>query len=235
MGLYKETNAFTREDKRVCLIPCIWLVLYVIRATHVQDCQQTSKGILGFPFSTVPTERWDCMGHLRISHPVPYLYHNPYPAVLDGTAWDVPGHPIPLYQQTDGIAWDVPGHPTLSHYLPINPYLSIHPIPLYQQTDGITWDVPGHPTLSHNTYLSIPTVHPTPLHQHTYGIAWDIPLCPIFTSQSLLSIPSHCTNIQMGLHGTSQDIPLCPISTYSIPARGKHYIYLHTYKLGHWQ
>ena len=29
MGLYKETNAFTREDKRVCLIPCICRVLYI--------------------------------------------------------------------------------------------------------------------------------------------------------------------------------------------------------------
>ena len=28
MGLYKETNAFTREGKCVCLIPCIWSVLY---------------------------------------------------------------------------------------------------------------------------------------------------------------------------------------------------------------
>ena len=27
--LYKETKAFTREDKHVCLIPCIWRVLYV--------------------------------------------------------------------------------------------------------------------------------------------------------------------------------------------------------------
>ena len=31
MSLYKETNAFTREDKRVCLIPCIWCVLYLPR------------------------------------------------------------------------------------------------------------------------------------------------------------------------------------------------------------
>ena len=29
MGLYKETNTFTQEDKRVCLIGCIWCVLYV--------------------------------------------------------------------------------------------------------------------------------------------------------------------------------------------------------------
>ena len=37
--LYKETNAF-REGKHVCLIPCIWSVLYIhVAHSHVQTCK----------------------------------------------------------------------------------------------------------------------------------------------------------------------------------------------------
>ena len=44
MGLYKETNVFTQEDKCVCLIPCIWCLLY-IPTLHVHSVYKYKKSV----------------------------------------------------------------------------------------------------------------------------------------------------------------------------------------------
>ena len=100
----------------------------------------------GFWDSHFPS-RWDCMGHSRISHTVTSLYHNPYPADSDGTAWDIPRHPT-LSPSTLSFCfgWDCIEYPRISHSVPCL-YL-YHPSHPTVPTNG--WDCMGRPRTSHS-------------------------------------------------------------------------------------